>query len=256
MSFDFSGSNNNQPIEKYINSAKVFVYNSKKELVRTQPVSQEELKNPRGIELDIPLGEEYTAVCWANVGSNTSIQGSENLTSSKVQTVGGITSDNLYYGVSSFHFGSNSQAEQRLVRMDFKSAHIKMNISVKGFAEAFPRIRIEGLQAIYDLQGNGVSEFSHFFMPEVAYDNTEKAYSARLSILKPQSIDKTIIKVSHAGNDPIAINLKQFLSNYYPNINLSSGKEVVIDLVVEYNGVNVTVTIPNWNSNDTSTNVG
>lgn len=257
--FTYNDSDGENILDKHIRSALLYVYNNKNELVRTQEVSKEELVSKRGVTVDVPLNENYTAVCWANKTglSDVSLQQNSNSTfiQSTQMTRGNNTinsHDDLYHGLTTFSFTDGDAAEKRVVELAFKPLHIKMDVVVKGVKQdKLPTFRLSGKMPKFNLKGEIDDLEYKELVPLFKYDDNKGYFRSSFSILNPQSLDGVVLQASTEDTELARIDLKEFTTKNYPTLNLKSRFEIKIEMLIEFNGVKIDVIVPQWSDSDT-----
>lgn len=253
---------------KTISRVHLFVFNQEDgKLVLSKQIEQSALNTLRGTQLHLPYGK-YQVVCWGNAYehsefhiSNKTSQLNDSMqtyiVNAKVNSNSGYVEngDKLYYGPyidpKSFYINL-SDAPKEAYTMDFRTAHIKIDVYVTGFTDPSiqsPSIELTNLTPKYNFK------FNKFGEPITYKQITEKRNVQGIKTevatfytpLFNRDNDIQIILRKQSDNQTLeTINLKEFINKYYRYINLSSTETVNLKIEFKYTSGKVTVSIPTW----------
>lgn len=224
-------------------------------------VGKDELDVFQGISLRLAAGS-YTAVCWGNALENTRINGcstGDNFSSHEVGHPRCFTSDSiptndaLYYGIHSFTIHENTPETQTVA---FSPAHIRLIVQAQGLsstaqgqpAAGYPYIRVNNLFPTYDYRmvthGNPTA-----YYPPITVDTGELLAQAGLDVLRFEAVNPITVDVVENNTTHTvlhSLNLQSFIAAN--NIDVSPGREVVIPILITFNGQSVTTVtvIEDW----------
>lgn len=250
----------------YIHRVDVFVFDSQERLVFKQRVDKSALSIFAGTQMNLAPGTYYL-VCWGNASERTLFSGVDagdlfndaflcHTTDNTVATNG----DPLYYGPStkdtpalSFSVTVPEQGTVSSV-IPFCSAHIKIEVYVKGFEEVSPQQTFSALmveltpvpaECNFDLQN---SESYISYSDIITYGTIEGQQIATIDFYPPLFDENTskqiLIKRQPDGSTVTSISLKDFIREN--QINLTSNTQIVIPILVEYKQASVNITLPGW----------
>lgn len=252
--FSYLADSDTEVLEQYIASAHLFVYNDKKELVMTKSLSQKELIQKEGVGLVLPQGR-YHAVCWGNIRANTEMSQYNSLSSGLITTAGFLsnekieTSDALYWGEQEIRIESKEAVSDTHL-LKFRSAHINLSINVYGVDEAVA-ITVHNLMPQYNFMMDPMQPYETVYTPEVTFLPEEKGYRSYLHTLRFKTRNPIAIEVKTEAMDvPYRLELSKFLETFYPHVLLEERQEVTIPIVIQFDGLDITATIPEWVGND------
>lgn len=233
--------------------------------VLARTVNKSDLDKFQGARLSLTEGQ-YTAVCWGNISeAHSYIDNSCDLGSSSeviynpnYKTSDPIPSnDSLYYGKTKF---SVSPAAPTSRTVDFKPAHVKLRVDVRGLQHINPpladindfSVRVTDLHPAYDHDMVTCGTMSTYY-PKVEVDNVFQEASALCNILRFDGLTNTI-EIQVAADDSSApiytIPLNTHMTNY--GITIVDGQELAIGILITFRpGDLVTVTVSPWEGKPT-----
>lgn len=246
-----------------IDKVDVFVFDSEARLVHKQAVDQASLSAFTGTSLNLPAGI-YRIVCWGNALNNTSFGEVETadlfknafLSNSGVDPNNG---DRLYYAPfpSQVFTVTVSHDEVQTAEIAFCSAHIKIQVYVRGFDDKSPGgdqlpplVKLVDIPSGYNFDMQASNDLVSY--QNVAdYRTVEGQNLAVLDFNTPLFGEDTpsqlMIKKQSDGTTVTTISLKDFIKEN--NISLDDNQQVVIPILIEYKSVGVNITLPGWGQN-------
>lgn len=243
----------------HINRVNVGVFDKSGIHVLNQQIDKEELNAFQGTIMTLNTGE-YTAVCWGNAfddtritcfESNSSMHDGEISHPNLGTSLDIPTHDSLYYGKINFEIKSRKQVEHVV---DFKPAHIKIHVYVKGLSSLstnikpadYPVIKINNVDPScnFDLQTTGTSTC---YYPSVTIDNKEKMAVAYCNTLRFETENPITIDVvdNAIGNKILCtVSLRKFMADNA--IVVEDGEELTIPILILFKNGDVTIQLLNW----------
>lgn len=248
--FHYQADGETNVIDKYIDVATLFVYNSKGDIVQETQLNRSQL-HIDGIEVYLPFGE-YTLVCWGNIGEHTEIANSDNSKTARVHAPGFTTSqpiatnDALYMG--SLPLSIRKGEDDQTKRLDFHAAHINLEIYVRSSKE--PVVQVHHLMPQYTMFMEDAQPFETTYSTPVTYIEEHKAYGALLNVFRFKNNNPIVVNVHIPGQtgalSSITIQLKDFMKEQMPPLTVEGKQEVTIPILVEFSDLNVICKIPEW----------
>lgn len=222
--------------------------------IRRYEVGKNELSTRQGIQLHLPQGE-YHAVCWGNVW-----RAGEEFHSKEIQELTDYllvhgedgkeitTMDSLYYGRVSFRADAKGTVTETVT---FASAHVDMEIHIKGWEHLFPyeteipQVEITGLPTRYDFSMDLSGE------PGVVWPVLEKdqedILSGYFSLLRfPEENSIEIHIRQKQGEIFYTLNLQDFLQTN--QIRVEGIHEITIPVYFSFGSHGVEVGVDPWDS--------
>jgi len=259
--FHYTAEGGQNVVDKYIGTANIAVFDSKGNLVDALQVSKEQLLDPQGVLLPVKEAGEYSVVCWGNRGDNTEVTMGSSMETSTVQhpnyTNGTPvpTHDPLYYSLTSV---TASQTEEVQGKTEFVCAYVGLDIYIKTpetttRATATPVVEVHNLTPQYDFRMNPVNPFSQTYYPQTVFDTEKGLYAAHLNVLRfTDEENPTEIEIKDSGNGKTIyrMKLKEFMQAQEPPLSVAGNTEVRVPVLIDCSGLNVTVTLPQWGSED------
>ena len=255
--FRYTAEGDENVVDRYISSAHVSVFDGEGKLVDVLNAGKEELLSEQGVLLPIKEPGQYSVVCWGNAADNTEITMGGTLETSTVQHPNytrGMpvpTHDPLYYSLTPITVSGTGEQQDNA---RFICAYIGMDIYIKPSvamtrAAVPPVVEVHNLTPRYDFGMNPLDAFSATSHPTVEMDEERGMYAAHLNVLRftdeenPTEIE---IKDSPGGESICRLKLKEFMQEQTPPISVAGEKEVRIPVLIDYSGLEVTVTLPAW----------
>ena len=254
LAFRYYGNESVDQFSKMINGVTLYVFNDNGRLVDIKNLSRSSLEAQQGINLKLEPGK-YRFVCWGNAFAETTFSGESTLSTLLLQhpnQASGLaipTNDELYYGDLNIDLPKHDIIAEDIV---FSSAHIHLEIYTKGSGTStrLPSMEIQNLHPQYDhtmtTTGSQVT-----YYPKVKYDPEKKAAFAKLQVLRFADDNPVKIEIKdpdNSGNSIANVNLKEFMVKN--NIHVNGIHEATIKVLVEFNDMDISITIPDWKQED------
>lgn len=259
LSFRYDGDVSYDIFDEKIDEVVFYVFGSDGHLVLKRIIPKTELDILQGANLKLGRGD-YHIVCWGNVSEQSrfvsdSLHGEARLHPAAVaMRSGGTTSgdrvqtnDDLYFSSYDLHLPKHDIVAGEL---PFTNAHVNLKIYSKGagFPTSLPTFEVRNLPAAYDFEMKPVGE-SISYVPAVHYDREKEAAVAELRTLRFPDDNDVEIDVRAPG-DPsqiiYTVKLKEFMAQN--DIHTDGVEEVTIEVLVEFNDLNIWITVPDWES--------
>lgn len=265
LTFEHTDSEGADIFHANIHKVDVFVFDTNGSFVKRQSVEEKALSTFAGTELYLKPGT-YRLICLGNIYAKTSLSGfdKDSLFSKAFINFGILNSQNrakdadpLYYApklsAQSFKVTVPEQGTQT-VKIPFRSIHIKIEVYVKGLedysfiGEALPPvIELNNLPLGFDFNLHP-SETLISYENVSEYKTIEKQQMAVLDIYTPifgvNTSAQLSIKKQSDNTTVETINLKDFIKKH--KIDITTTTEAVIPILVEYNSIGVSITLPGW----------
>lgn len=246
-----------------INRVHVFVFDSADHLIQEQIVDQASLSVFAGTQLNLQAGI-YRIICWGNALDNTSFAQVEMadlfknafLSNSGIDPTNG---DPLYYAPfpSQVFTVAVSQGQVQTAQIAFCSAHIKIQVYVKGFDDKSPEgdqlpplVKLVDIPSGYNFDMQASNDLI-FYQDAAHYRTVEGQTLAALDFNTPLFGQDTpaqlLIKKQSDQTTVTTISLKDFIKEN--NISLDDNQQVVIPILIEYKSVGISITLPGWGQN-------
>ncbi len=255
-----------------INSVDAFIFDNLNRLVAHKSFNQAALDEFRGWKLQLPNGD-YRVLCWADIDRNSCFSpytpGVTTLDQCTVQIDQTATStgDHVYYAPRKTHPASRATAspgttgsraagdadyefsitagQSTVKQMHFVRAYRALNVYVQGFSDGgrLPVIDVSNLWGQYDFLYNTLSQKFNFRQTSHAVTMSDgPAALSTFFFAFGDVIDDEVITVRKASNNAnvAVVNLKEFIDQ-----NPTAYKND-IDVLIKFNDLGVTVTIPDW----------
>ena len=266
LRFSYTGDGDTEIFREKIHQLELYVFNEKQGVEFFRPLTPAEIAS-RSIELKLPAGQTYRAVCIGMEGV-----GPHNTTTSNVEggilesmrfhhhgtdnpNVTEVSQDHLYHADQSL---SLTRAGNTTGTMHLSAAHTGMYVEVAGYEEVFlasaptraagdPVLSIEheGVPKwINFLGGDHSAETTSFFPRTVAAPDGEDLYVHEYNVLR--HLNGSTIHVKNAAGERVySLNVSDFLAEH-PEIDLRL-QEQQVPIRIEFKTRNeVSVTIPAW----------
>lgn len=256
--FSYKDDMGNDLLNQYVSSATLYIYDASGNLVYTLPVSEQKMKANNGVQFSDLTEGNYKIVAWANMGKNTSISDVKTLDKSllKTNSLATESTDPIYYGSETFKLVKGSNAD---IKIKLNSIHVKFSITVKGLDKLeTPKLNLNNLQSTYNFLGKATDATGIEQKPTMAFKEDSKDFYSAFNFFKPKStLANMILKLSHSQiPNGLTVNINEFIKNKYPNIDISNlNREIKLDMLIEFNGIEAIITIPKWEDKETGTDV-
>lgn len=252
--FEYKDAAGNDLLNQYVSSARLYIYDDSGAFVKKIDVTNTELSMNDGIELDMASEGLYKVICFANTSSESVITNIDSFSNAKLSlSESSKSADPLYYGLANFSVLKN-RPENVLVKLN--SIHVRFELAVKGFDEdSAPNVEFQKGVSSYNFYGAPIKLSSREHMVlNGAYNSDKKAMVYSFNFLKPASKDRAMnFVLNHESlNEPNTFSLNDFISDKYPNVNIADQlKEIKLEMLIEFKGIDIEISIPDWDSIDT-----
>ncbi|MCC8173774.1 MAG: FimB/Mfa2 family fimbrial subunit [Odoribacter sp.] len=261
--FLYDGNGESDIFSSKIQSVNMYIFNEEGTYVDEYTYSKSALKIFQGANITLPTGI-YTVICWSNITELSTItqtnQDSTHLLDYRLfstpyllqETITNF--DSLYYGKKTIQI---SQNEEKKDTVFFSSAHINMEVYVEGLSSTSfgravgnPRgwIEVKNVYTGYNFNKNVTGNMADMY-PDFIYDSTGNIALAKFNLFRFESGNHIIIDIYDGeGNEVYSLNLQDFITTH--GIQVVGINEVTIPIYIKFEGVNVNVSVADWNSND------
>lgn len=245
-----------------LSGASLFIYNDMGNLVKSVNLSQQDILNPMGVDVELPLDDEYTLVCWGNIGRNSVLESKDDLQKAKLKSARSAsnstmlaTTDPLYFGIEKYYFASKYNNSSRIVMVDLVPKHISFEVTIQGFEASVPQLTVEHALSQYNFYGKAVSDKYSTVQPKIDFVSSIQGFQSTFNVLRPQSLENMYVLLSSAEMiEPKRIDVQKIVREHYPNLDLTKDK-IKIEILIKYSNLSVEITIPDWSTNDTNVGV-
>lgn len=257
--FHYQDKNGVDLLSENINSAILYIYDDYGTLVTTQQVDKKTLEENLGLGIEVPMEGSYSIACWANITDKTIIRNNDRIEDALVECVGTSSSDPLYFASSSFVFKKNKKQN---IDINFRSKHVKFEVFVKGVKKIGNlSLEIENVFSSYNFSGNPKQASFITLKPFFEYDSSKNLFSASFNFLKPSKVfsRNIILHLIHPSIEGKVYNydIINYIKDKYPLIDITNlMEETDIKMLIEFQGVDLNITIPDWEDIETGGNVG
>lgn len=234
--------------------------------ILTKTIEKTDLQLFEGTQLYLPAGN-YRIVSWANAADATEIFVDEILSKGRVHAPAYTsheriaTNDHLYYGelditVPATVIQPEISAAKVTGDIPYRSAHINVEIYVKSFgykdkSTTYPIVEMSGLMPQYDMGMRAVQPFDATYYPTVIWDLEQDVAAACFAVLRfsdENGITVTIRDPAQSNATKAAVALEQYMADN--KISVNNKNEATVRLLFEFSDLGVTVTVPDWASNE------
>lgn len=260
--YDADGTEN--VIGKYIGEAILYAFDRNGKPVMERKLSGKELQCTKGIRLVLPP-DSYRLVCWGNVSDRSRIILGDKLEqclighahlSDKGDEI--QTFDPLYHASCDVEVASG---KRKAVEVKFHSAHVRMEIYVRGFDKRYgsgevPAIQVTGLNGQYDFEMRKIApDNTVTCFPKSFWDETKQTYTFFTNVLRFEEESPVSISVHKSQNRSEVFRLRlDEVFRRFPNANPGSPlsplkrEEAVVTITIDFSGTEVDVSIlpPSW----------
>jgi hypothetical protein len=252
-----------------IHGVDVFVFDRQGLLVSRQTADKASLSAFAGMEMGLPPGT-YRIVCWGNASDRTlfsEVQPGSGFNGAFLAgpvlngTVAAPGCDPLYYAPKPAE-GTSGQSftvtvpEQgiRTEAINFCSAHIKMEIYIRGFEDKpatggnlFPLIELMDIPAGYNfgMEASGSTVSYRGIADSRNVDGQQlSAIDFYVPLFDENTPMRVLIKKQSDSSTLTVISLKDFIRDNH--IQVTGIAQLVIPILVEYKQASVNITLPGW----------
>ena len=264
LTFSYSGdSRDPEMFSRMIGGVTLFVFDrTGGQYLLEKTIGRADLDKFRGTQLYLP-GGDYRLVCWGNAFDATEIR-SGSLSDGRVHAPaygaqGRIaTNDHLYYGDYDITVPAAGNMPGKVTGdIPFRGAHIDMRIYVKGFGRpsepaTWPVLEVGSLMPQYDMGMNPAQPFAATYYPAVEWDDENKVQAAVFQVLRfadDNPVTVTVREPAPGNTAKAVVNLREHMLKN--EITVDGKHEAVVDLLVEFTDLGVTVTVPDWSTGTT-----
>lgn len=254
LHFVYYADGTNNVLKNHIQSGRLYVYDESGKLHYSLPLGAAELRD--GMELkDIHSGK-WTLVAWGNINSATDVKVPESISTGSVTALpdkAGIyrTSDSLYYAECVLDF---SKLEGKDVEVSFSSAHVSLDVVVKGFDAVYPDQKLQ-LKAApagthYSIAGykGGIPMPTELkpYLPNFSHSASDDMYRARFDLLRIDNeadFTLSLLNADDAAAAPyLSISLPDYVAEHH--IPLKGRHEVEIPVLITFEKELVVIVTP------------
>lgn len=235
----------------------LYVYDSDARLVMECTKSNADLRQYKGINLNLPDGD-YTLVAWTNLTPKSQVNDTERLPDATVgcadyysgQPVIGHENDRVYYATKQI---TVVQSEFRNEEMQFSQAHIPLHIHVTGVAAptraSVPvEVDLVNLHPQMGFDGTSTRNLKTVYRAPLAYDGQTGDYTACVYAFRFPDDNDIELRLSASGGGECykSVTLTDFMSEH--SISVEDKDEAEIALRFRFN--NNSVEITPWEEED------
>lgn len=263
-----------------VQTVDVMVFDENGRFLLRKTVTQLEMEAFRSINQDGKYGTslslapgKYRIVCWGNAGANSLYQNlttSHNFSDASLHHTSfnlgvGKNYDPLYYAPSmnstvnpEIFYLTVPEYGSQVSTINFTAAHDTVEIYIKGFSSIndpendTPEVEVTLMSIAYDFQMVTQYDQPFCFVQNAQNTTFENVTLAGVQFITAQiGNDNPIqIHIKDPFNQEIkkTVNLKDFLADN--SIALDPTDHDLISIMVEFNGLDVKVTLPSWNGKD------
>ena len=268
LTFSYRGDTDDPTMfRKMIDRVSLYVFDrASGQHILTKTIEKADLQLFEGTQLYLPEGS-YRIVSWANVADDTEILVNGMLSKGRVHAPAYnsqeriATNDHLYYGelditVPATVAQPGNSVEKIAGNIPYRSAHINVEIYVKSFGyrdqpTTYPIVEMSGLMPQYDMEMNAAQPFDATYYPTVVWDLEQDVTAARFAVLRFSDENDITVTVREPARDNTAkavIDFERYMSDN--KISVDNKNEVTVRLLFEFTDLGVTVTVPNWASDE------
>lgn len=255
LTFRYNNDQERDIFAEKIDNVTVFIFSTDGRFITSKVISKPELMENQSTSLDLISGD-YHFVCWGNAGENTKFTNTADLLSARLQhpnmiTRGNIpTNDHLYFGTCDLSIPDNDILSAEVC---FSSAHINLEVYVKGttgLPDVLPQVEVHNLKPQYDFTMSPLGDETTYY-PVSVYDEERHVAATRLQTLRFDDDNPIIIEIKDpqgSGNNIARVDLKEFMAKN--KIHVTGIQEATVEILLEFEKLGVTVTVPNWESEE------
>lgn len=261
FSFSYMANGESNVIGDYIDEGILYVFNySDGQYINRFPVSKMQLTSKERFSISLPAGK-YRVVCWGNAFTNTLLPEGKPFDKclaghpayeNELSVL--PTNDHLYYASSELTVQPNNSS---LCEVAFVSAHINLEVYMKGLSD-IPVIEFQHLTPAYDFAMNAVYPYSVSYRPEVNIDTKNKQYFSHFQTLRFATYNPVTMEIRNSSGVSIyQLALADFMAKntLYRKIDTRSIttegiNELTIAIQVEFKGLDVNVSVPEWETGE------
>lgn len=251
--FHYKDKNGKDLLSDNINSAMLYIYDEYGTLITTQQIDKKTLEENKGLGVEVPEEGLYQIACWANLTDKTVMRNSDILGDALAENVGVSSSDPLYFGSSSFNFKGGIKQN---IDINFKSKHVKFQVYVKGINKIGNLgLTLDNVPMSYNFSGTPIQSVYFTLKPLFEYDEINKGFVSNFNFLKPKILNRDItLSLQHPdiAGKTYTYNIIEYVKEHYPSVDITDlSDEVKIRMLIEFQGMDVTVSVPNWEDVET-----
>ena len=228
----------------YINRVNVSVFDASGVVVENKELEKNALLNSANAAFSLSDGI-YTVVCWGNAFENTRINIaslSESRVSHPNYNTDALmsTSDSLYFGrVDGVAVMEGLKIEETV---NFVPAHITINMTVDGLADA--TLRLRNLNELYDFNQDAISPIESTFYPVCI--TSGNVTTATTNVYRFTNDTPIVVDVLSGEDVLTSVALSEYLHSH-PSLVIEDGKEFTFDLIIGFaTDHNITIEVNGW----------
>ena len=244
LHFTYTADGTDNVLEKHIEHGELFVYDESGNLYLSQKLHHMDLRD--GVTLkDIHSGK-WTLVAWGNPNSATDVKAPKSISAGSVTALPdkeGIyrTSDSLYYAECVLDF---SKLKGEDVEVPFSSAHVSLDVVVKGFDAVYPgqkpQLKAAPAGTRYSIAGykGGIPMPTELkpYLPKLGHSVSDDMYRARFDLLRIDNeagFTLSLLNADDAAAAPyVSLSLPDYVAKH--NIPLKGRHEVEIPVLIKF----------------------
>lgn len=242
-----------------VDGVTLLVFDGGGQLVETIDAPKSALGSDNSYKMTLDPGD-YTVVCWANATNGHTQFAINSITDGRLKNpCRQTTADNAIDTDDPLYFGTTDitvvDKQQNTGDIQLEGAHVKIDVCIKGFGQAndpasYPIVEIVGDIHDYGIMKDRLGPVSELYRPAVEHDSGRGTMCSKLNIMLFDDDNNLVLSVIDpaTGNVAHTIDLEQFMLNN--NISVENRNEAVLDIMIEFTGLGVTVTLPDWESDD------
>lgn len=267
--FRYTGDGTSDLLGEKLEKVNLYVFDETETAILSREVDKASLISNHGVSIELPAGEEkqYTAVCIGNALQHTATctmngKGPDEIFFSHpaYQTGEGVitTNDHNYYGTTAL----TPEADNTVV---FHSAHINVYVEVLGYHGYLERNHIpdngplrlcmKNLSPRMFFDGRFCPSKVDYHPAATPADGKKDRYTSSFSILRLDEAHPATLQLCTADDAEVyTVDIPAFLAAN-PGVDLTK-EEADLPLRIDLRGkdVAVSVTVPDWDIEDTETN--
>ena len=231
-------------LKSHIKNGRLYVYDESGKLHHTEPLGSAAFRD--GVTLkDIHSGK-WTLVAWGNPNSATDVKAPKSISAGSVTALPdkeGIyrTSDSLYYAECVLDF---SKLKGEDVEVPFSSAHVSLDVVVKGFDAVYPgqkpQLKAAPAGTRYSIAGykGGIPMPTELkpYLPNLGHSASDDMYRARFDLLRIDNeagFTLSLFNAHDAAAAPyVSLSLPDYVAEH--NIPLKGRHEVEIPVLIKF----------------------
>lgn len=249
--------------DKTIDIIDLFLFDKNDVHIKRIAISEAELRANQSLALKLEPGT-YRIVCWANAKENALFTMDEGDVVSSGYIYKSIPTNNiledgnhLYYAPYNNMTSQNftlTRGKTEEVDVIFRSAHIKMEFTVKGYAEKYnsssnPHIELTNLHPKYDFHMQTIeTQAVSYIKQTVGATRSEDVTYSKFNTPRFKNENNIEINVRESPNSGIikSFNLSKLLQNQ--GINVETANEITLYFEIVFSGTDISVSVDSWES--------